>query len=129
MDSIKDREFNDARSFVSRGIVRASRKIFSASIEQRSAYTSRSHADDKEKCCLESRSWLNLGHPDDGACTFSTILLFLLSALPRVRSRRAFDGTTPFLSSLLFSLALSFDFDIQSFIKPKLYKSHLNFAH
>lgn len=49
--------------------------------------------DDKEKCCLESRSWLNLGHPDDGACTFSTILLFLLLALPR-----EFDGTTPFLS-------------------------------
>lgn len=90
-----DRELNDARSFrptrngscIPQDFLRAHRG------EQRSAYTSRSRsrsrsraADDKEKCCLESRSWLNLGHPDDGACTFSTILLFLLSALPRVRS-------------------------------------------
>lgn len=49
-------------------------------------YTLRScAADDKEKCCLESRSWLYLGHPDDGACTFSTILLFLPSVLSRIR--------------------------------------------
>lgn len=76
-------------------------EIFSACTKQRFAYTSRSRAaDDKEKCCLESRSCLNLGHPDDGACTFSTILLFLLSVLPRVRSP-PFDRTTPFLFGLL----------------------------
>lgn len=54
--------------------------------------------DDKEKCCLESRSWLNLGHPD-AAYTFSTILLFLLSALPRVRNHRE-EGTAAAFSLL-----------------------------
>lgn len=84
---------------IARGIIIIITARFSpARIEQRFAYTSRSRAaDDKEKCCLESRSWLNLGHPDDGACTFSTILLFLLSALPRVRFP-PFDRITLFLS-------------------------------
>lgn len=89
-------------------------KIFSACIGRtRSACTSRSRAaDDKEKCCLESRSWLNLGHPDDGACTFSTILLFLLSTLPRVRfpAARSTEPTPSlsiYLSRAYSSLSLS----------------------
>lgn len=60
-----------------------------------------SGADDKEKCCLESRSWLNLGHPD-GAYTFSTILLFLLSALPR-----SYPPGEPCIFSFLCSLSSS----------------------
>lgn len=112
ISSIKDRMFNDARSFVPRRMLRASREIFSARIEQRSVYTSRSRAvDDKEKCCLESRSWLNLGHPDDGACTFSTILLFLLSALPRVRSPPRIRRNNT------FSLSLS--------LFPSIYLAHI----
>lgn len=87
-------------------------------------------ADDKEKCCLESRSWLNLGHPDDGACTFSTILLFLLSALPRVRSPPRVRRNNTFSLSLSRSFPLSIhlscaysSFSYSPLVLPSFYPS------
>lgn len=73
---------------------------------------SRSRAsDDKEKCCLESRSWLNLGHHDDGACTFSTILLYSFSPLclvfvPHCSIQHLFSPSYSLSLSTSFSLSV-----------------------